>query len=84
MLNPLRDLVLIKRVDKENTESDTGIILSTEKEVLPAGTVRAAGPDSSLKSGDSVVFSKFAGTEIKDEGETYLLMKDEDVLATVS
>ena len=83
MLKPLRDLVLVKRVEKDNTTSDSGIIISTEKEILPAGTVRAAGPDSTLNEGDAILFSKFSGTEITEEGETLLLMKEENVLAVV-
>ena len=83
MLQPLRDLVLVKREEKENTTSDSGIIISTEKEKLPAGTVKAAGPESTLNEGDSILFSKFAGTEITEDGEAYLLMKEEDVLAVV-
>ena len=82
MLKPLRDLVLVERLEKDNT-SDSGIIISTEKEKLPAGTVKSVGPESTLNEGDSILFSKFAGTEITEDGEAYLLMKEEDVLAVV-
>ena len=88
-LRPLHDRVLIQREEASETSAG-GIIMVGGPEKENTGTVCAAGPGRfidgeyhgmSLKIGDKVIFTKHRGTEVKIEGETYLLMTESDVLA---
>ena len=92
-IRPLHDRVLIKRMEEERT-SPGGIVIpdsATEKPIK--GEVVAAGKGKILESGDvrpmdikvkdKVLFGKFAGTEIKIEGEEYLVMREEDIVAVI-
>ena len=92
-IRPLHDRVLIKRMEEERT-SPGGIVIpdaATEKPIK--GEVMAAGKGKILESGDvrpmdikvkdKVLFGKFAGTEIKIEGEEYLVMREEDIVAVI-
>ena len=91
-IRPLADRVIIK--PSENSESKTagGIIIpDTAKEKPQEGAIVAVGPGRiddagkivpmSLKVGDKVLYSKYGGTEIKYEGDTYLIMSEADILA---
>lgn len=92
MIKPLADRVLIKMVEAEET-TKSGIILSSnakEKpqiaEVLavgPGGNVEGKQIEMNIKVGDKVIVSKYSGTEIKYEGEDYIIVKQSDVLAIV-
>ena len=92
MLRPLADRGLIKMKEGEET-TKSGIILSSgakEKpqiaeviEVGPGGEVDGKKVEMYIKKGDLVVVSKYAGTEIKYEGEEYLIVKQNDILAIV-
>ena len=92
MIKPLADRVLIKMKEGEET-TQSGIILSTaakEKpqiaEVIavgPGGTIDGNVVEMYVKAGDKVVVSKYAGTEVKYEGEEYLIVKQNDILAIV-
>jgi len=92
-IRPLHDRVLIKRMEEERT-SPGGIVIpdsATEKPIK--GEVMAAGKGKILESGDvrpmdikvkdKVLFGKFSGTEIKIEGEEYLVMREEDIVAVI-
>ncbi len=92
-IRPLHDRVLIKRMEEERT-SPGGIVIpdsATEKPIK--GEVIAAGKGKILESGDvrpmdikvkdKVLFGKFSGTEIKIEGEEYLVMREEDIVAVI-
>lgn len=90
-LKPLGDRVIIKVLEKEEKTS-TGIVLPDKaKEKPQEGEVKAAGPGKTLddgtktpmevKVGDRIVFSRYAGTEIKIEGEEYLILRQDDILA---
>ncbi len=92
-LRPLHDRVIIKRMEEETT-SPGGIVIpdsATEKPVR--GSVVAAGKgklnDSGkvvpmdVKVGDTVLFGKYSGTEVKVEGEELLVMREEDIVAVV-
>ena len=92
-LRPLHDRVIIKRMEEETT-SPGGIVIpdsATEKPVR--GSVVAAGNgkvnDSGkvvpmdVKIGDTVLFGKYSGTEVKVEGEELLVMREEDIMAVV-
>lgn len=92
-VRPLHDRILVKRVEEE-TKTKGGIIIpDTAKEKPLEGKVVAAGNGRTLengtkiplevKTGDRILFSKYAGTEIKIEGEEYLMMREEDVLGII-
>lgn len=93
-LKPLADRVVIEPSDDEATTSPGGIIIpDTAKEKPQQGKVVAAGPgrtsdDGALikpevKKGDIVVYSKYAGTEFKQDGVEYLIVRESDILAVV-
>lgn len=92
-IKPLHDKVLIKRVDEENKTAGGIIIPDTAKEKPSEGIVEAVGNGfraedgkilpMTVKAGDRVLFGKWAGTEIKLNGETRLIIKESDILAIV-
>lgn len=88
MLKPLGDRVIVKLTEVEET-TKSGIVLPTAaKEKSSIAEVIAVGPGNdkvtmTLKVGDKVVCSKYAGTEIKYEGVEYTILKESDVLAIV-
>ena len=92
MIKPLEDRILIKMKEGEET-TKSGIILtsnSQEKpqiaeviEVGPGKTIDGKLEPVSVKKGDNVIVSKYAGTEVKYEGVDYIIVKQEDVLAVV-
>ena len=86
-IEPLGARVLILPLEGE-TQTPGGILLpETAKEKPQQGIIEAVGSDeemnTDLKIGDRVLFPKYTGTEIKFEGETYLLMDEESVLARI-
>lgn len=92
-LRPLGDKVLVKRVEAE-TKTKSGIVLpDTAKEKPKRGKVLAVGDGRrlengeraplTLKKGDEVIFTSYAGTEIKIDGDEVLIMSEDDVLAVV-
>ena len=91
-LVPLGDKVIIKQVEAEETTKG-GLILTTQaKEKPQEALVVAVGPGGPVgdmdvkmvvKEGDRVVYSKFAGTEVKFEGETLIVIRQHDILAIV-
>lgn len=87
-LKPLADRVLISPAAAEEKTIGGIIIPDTAKEKPLQGTVVAVGEGKSdeemiLKTGDQVLYGKYAGTEIEFEGEKYLIMRQSDVLAVV-
>ena len=92
MIKPLADRVLIKMKEGEET-TKSGIILASnaqEKpqiaeiiEVGPGKIVDGKQETMNVKKGDSVIVSKYAGTEVKYEGIEYLIVKQDDILAVV-
>jgi chaperonin GroES len=91
MLKPLADRVVIKVLSGEE-KTQGGIVLpDTAKEKPQEGEVVAVGPGKILdngtrvapdvKKGDIVVFAKYSGTEVKFEGQEYLIIRDSDILA---
>ena len=90
-IKPLGDRVVIKKVENEE-KTKSGIVLpSTAKEQPQMAEVVAIGSEidkdekkkDQLKVGDKVIFSKYAGTEIKEDGIEYTILKFSDVLAVV-
>lgn len=92
-VKPLNDRVLVVRVEEEQKTKGGIIIPDTAKEKPMEGEVIAAGPgkmdDSGkrmpldIKSGDRVLFSKYAGTEIKIDGVEHLFMREDDILGVI-
>ncbi len=90
---PLHDRVVVRRIDAEEKTAGGIIIPDTAKEKPMEGEVVAAGPGArnergelvplDLKIGDRVLFGKWSGTEIKIDGEEFLIMKESDVLGVV-
>jgi chaperonin GroES len=89
-LRPLQDRILVQRV-KEDEKTKGGIIIpDTAKEKPIEGTVIAAGNGKlnekgkrvalEVKKGDRILFGKYSGTEVKIEGQEYLIMREDDVL----
>ena len=87
-IRPLSDRVLIEPMAAE-TQTASGIFIpDTAKEKPQRGIVIAAGPGKkdepvTVKSGDTVLYGKYAGTEITIEGAEYLIMRESDILAIV-
>jgi chaperonin GroES len=93
-IRPLHDRVIVKRMEEEEKTKGGIIVPDTAKEKPQEGIVVAVGTGKSegegkkkipldVKEGDRVLFSKYAGTEIKIEGEEHLIMKEEDIIATI-
>ncbi len=84
---PLDDRVLVKVIEEEQTVTESGIVLpqNMEKEKPIMGKVEAVGDSEMIKvkKGDKVLFAKFSGTEIKLNGEEYLVLQASDILAKV-
>jgi len=92
-VTPLGDKILVRRLEAE-TKTAGGIVLpDTAKEKPKEGKVIALGSGKLLedgtrnafqvKKGDRILFTSYAGTEVKIDGEEYLLMPEEDVLAVI-
>ena len=92
-IKPLGDRVLIQRVEAEEKTSGGIVLPDSAKEKPKEGIVIALGPGKLLENGERstftvaagnrVIFSSYAGTEVKWQGEEYLIMSEEDILATV-
>jgi chaperonin GroES len=87
-ITPLHDRVIVKAAPAEEKTAGGIIIPDTAKEKPQRGTVVAAGPGKkdepmTVKSGDTVLYGKYAGTEVSFEGEDYLIMRESDILAVI-
>ena len=87
-IKPLSDRVLIKPSDAEVKTSGGIIIPDSAKEKPLKGTVIATGNGTKdeemlVKAGDTVLYGKYAGTELEADGEKYLMMRQSDILAIV-
>ncbi len=91
MFKPLADRVVVKVLSKEEKTKGGILLPDTAKEKPQEGEIIAAGPGKMLdngtrqapevKVGDRVVFAKYSGTEVKFDGEEYLIMRESDILA---
>ena len=87
-IKPLADRVLIEPLEAE-TKTASGIIIpDSAKEKPQKGNVVAVGPGTkenpvTVKTGDSVLYGKYSGTELQLEGNDYLIMRESDILAIV-
>ena len=91
-IKPLGDRVVIKRLEAEETTKSGIIVTGTSKERPQEAEVVAVGPgaivdgkrtEMEVKIGDKVLYSKYAGTEVKFEGEEYTILRQDDILAIV-
>jgi chaperonin GroES len=93
-VKPLNGRVLVKRIEEVQVTKGGILIPDTAKEKSIEGKVIAVGPGKmsdagvrialQLKEGDRVLFGKYAGTEIKMDGEEHLMMREEDILAVIT
>ena len=91
-IKPLEDRVVVKPLDAEQTTASGLVIPDTAKEKPQEGTVLAVGPGRfengnrlplDVQEGDVVLYSKYGGTEVKYNGEEYLVLSARDVLAVI-
>ncbi|MFO7570802.1 MAG: co-chaperone GroES [Smithellaceae bacterium] len=92
-IRPLQDRIIVKRLDEE-TKTKGGIIIpDSAKEKPIEGKIIAVGKGKvteegkilplDVKVGDKVLFSKYGGTEVKIDGEEYLIMREDDILGVI-
>jgi chaperonin GroES len=92
-LRPLQDRILVQRVAEETTTKGGIIIPDTAKEKPAEGKVTAVGNGKvgddgkriplEIKKGDRILFGKYSGSEVKIEGDEYLIMREDDVLGII-
>tara|TARA_Y100000590_G_scaffold467869_1_gene648351 strand:- start:1170 stop:1463 length:294 start_codon:yes stop_codon:yes gene_type:complete len=93
VLTPLGDRVVVQAIEQEAQTRSGLVIPDSAKERPQEGKVVAVGEGRTtddgkripldVKAGDTVVYSKFAGTEFSDEGEDYLILSERDILAKI-
>jgi chaperonin GroES len=93
-IRPLHDRILVKRIDEEEKTKGGIIIPDTAKEKPQEGKVIAVGAGKVLedgttrpmdvKAGDRILFSKYAGTDVKLDGEEHIIIREDDVLGILS
>ena len=89
-VRPINDKVLVKRLAAESTTRGGIVLPDTAKEKPKEGTVVAVGTgngtrsDFQVKEGDRVIFSSYAGTEVKVSGAEYLILGEDDILAIIA
>jgi chaperonin GroES len=92
-IRPLQDRVLVQRVEEEEKTKGGIIIPDTAKEKPQEGKVVAVGKGKvnedgklmplDVKAGDKILFGKYSGSEIKIEGEDFLIMREDDILGVI-
>lgn len=92
-IKPLADRVIVRPMEEKETKKGAIIIPDSAKERPQEGEVIAVGPGRTddkgnkitmnVKKGDKVIYGKYAGTEIKLNGEEYLLMREDDILGII-
>ncbi len=92
-LRPLQDRILVQRVEEQTTTKGGIIIPDTAKEKPAEGKVSAVGNGKvgddgkrvplEVKKGDKILFGKYAGTEVKVDGDEYIIMREDDVLGVI-
>ena len=92
-IRPLSDKVLVQRVEAENKTAGGIVLPDTAKEKPKKGKVIAVGKGKvlddgklrkiSVKKGDTILFTSYAGTEIKIDGKEYLIMEESDIMAII-
>ncbi|HKZ17132.1 MAG TPA: co-chaperone GroES [Geobacteraceae bacterium] len=92
-LRPLQDRIIVKRLEEENVTAGGILIPDTAKEKPQRGEIMAVGKGKvtedgkvlpiDVKVGDKVLFGKYAGTEVKIDGQDYLIMREDDILGVI-
>ena len=92
-LRPMQDRIIVKRLEEESKTAGGIFIPETAKEKPQKGKIIAVGNGKKtedgkvipldVKAGDNVLFGKYAGTEVKIEGEEYLIMREDDILGVM-
>jgi chaperonin GroES len=92
-IDPLGDKIVVKRLEAEDVTAGGIVLPETAKEKPKEGKIISVGPgkvldsgersNMQLKKGDRVIFASYAGTEVEVDGDEYLIMSEEDVLAVV-
>ena len=93
-IRPLHDRVIVRRIDSNETKTSGGLYIpDTAKEKPQEGEVVAVGKgkvldngsrlDPDVKAGDRVLFGKYSGTEVKLDGEEYLIMREDEILGVI-
>lgn len=92
-IRPLNDRLLVKRLEEEEKTAGGIIIPDSAKEKPAEGKVVAVGPGKlndkgervalQVKEGDRVLFSKYGGTDVKLDGDNYLIMREDDILGVI-
>lgn len=91
-MRPLHDRVIVKRIEEEERTRGGIIIPDTAKEKPQEGRVVAVGPGRvedgkvikpDVKAGDRILFGKYAGTEVKLDGEEHVIMREDDILGVL-
>lgn len=93
-LKPLADRVIVKPIVKEEVTKGGIVLPDTAKEKPQEGEIVAVGPgklgddgkriEMELKKGDKVIYAKYAGTEWKQNGQEYLILRESDILAKIT
>ena len=93
-IKPLQDRVIVKRIEEEQKTAGGIIIPDSAKEKPQQGKILAVGPgkvleggtrvDMTVKEGDLVLFGKYAGSEVKIDGDEVLIMREDDILGIIS
>ncbi len=93
-IKPLGDRIMVKLIEEEEAKKGGIIIPDTAKEKPQRGEVKAVGPGKrndegkvmplEVKVGDKVLFAKYGGTEVKIDGEEYLIMREDDVMGIIN
>ena len=91
-IRPLGDRVVIKKLEAESTTKSGIVLTGTAKEQPQEAEVMAIGPgavvdgkrvEMEVKVGDKILYSKYAGTDVKVAGEEYIILRQDDILAIV-
>ncbi len=92
-IRPLNDRILVKRLEEEGKTAGGIIIPDSAKEKPAEGEIVAVGPGKindkgertamDVKPGERVLFSKYGGTDVKIEGDDYLIMREDDILGVI-
>jgi chaperonin GroES len=93
-IRPLHDRVIVRRIDSNETKTSGGLFIpDSAKEKPQEGEVVAVGKgkvlengsrlDPDVKAGDRILFGKYSGTEVKLDGEEYLIMREDEILGVI-
>ena len=83
-IKPLADRVVAKKEAAQTTTASGLLLVDSAKESANIAVIESVGPEvKDLKAGDRIIYSQYAGTEVKVQGKDYLIIKAEDILAII-